>query len=45
MSKEAWEGKIPSTSIRVGFTLADAYLEYIGYFPNPSDMLLGWEQT
>lgn len=35
--------KIPSTSIRVGFILADAYLECVRYFPNPSDMLLGWE--
>lgn len=40
MSKEVWgEGGKPSTSVKVGFILADAYLECIGYFPNPSDML------
>lgn len=25
----------------VGFILADAYLEFVGHFPNPSDMHLG----
>lgn len=26
----------------VRFILADSYLEFVGHFPNPSDMRLGW---
>lgn len=41
-SKRYGNKKYPLQEFSVGFISADAYLEFVGHFPNPSDMHLVW---
>lgn len=40
-SKRYGRKKSPLQAFSVRFILADAYLEFVGHFPNPSDTHLG----